>query len=98
MRARLRLCSSARTGEGGARLLKLSRERSKREEAAIQPEDPRDEERPVDVALGDDGALLAKPTLTCTLAADHRVVDGAVGAQWLAALKGLVENPTTLLL
>jgi len=51
-----------------------------------------------DVALGDDGALLAKPTLTCTLAADHRVVDGAVGAQWLAALKGLVENPTTLLL
>ncbi|KAH8098535.1 dihydrolipoyllysine-residue acetyltransferase [Aureococcus anophagefferens] len=51
-----------------------------------------------DVALGDDGALIAKPTLTCTLAADHRVVDGAVGAQWLAALKGLVENPTTLLL
>jgi pyruvate dehydrogenase E2 component (dihydrolipoamide acetyltransferase) len=33
-------------------------------------------------------------TLTC----DHRVVDGAVGAQWLAAFKGFCEAPTTMLL
>jgi pyruvate dehydrogenase E2 component (dihydrolipoamide acetyltransferase) len=36
--------------------------------------------------------------LTATLSCDHRVVDGAVGAQWLAAFKGHIENPVTLLL
>jgi len=36
--------------------------------------------------------------LTATLSCDHRVVDGAVGAQWLAAFKSHVENPSTLLL
>jgi pyruvate dehydrogenase E2 component (dihydrolipoamide acetyltransferase) len=35
---------------------------------------------------------------TATLSCDHRVVDGAVGAQWLAAFKAHVENPMTLLL
>ena len=35
---------------------------------------------------------------TATASFDHRVVDGAVGAQWLAAFKSHVENPTTLLL
>jgi pyruvate dehydrogenase E2 component (dihydrolipoamide acetyltransferase) len=36
--------------------------------------------------------------LTCTLSCDHRVVDGAVGAQWLQAFKGYLENPATMLL
>lgn len=36
--------------------------------------------------------------LTATMSFDHRVVDGAVGAQWLAAFKSHVENPVTLLL
>jgi len=36
--------------------------------------------------------------MTATLSCDHRVVDGAVGAQWLAAFKAHVENPSTLLL
>ena len=31
--------------------------------------------------------------MQATLACDHRVVDGAVGGQWLAAFKSLVENP-----
>jgi pyruvate dehydrogenase E2 component (dihydrolipoamide acetyltransferase) len=35
---------------------------------------------------------------TATLSCDHRVVDGAVGAQWLSAFKSHVENPETLLL
>ena len=38
------------------------------------------------------------PCATVTLACDHRVIDGAVGAQWLAAFKGLVESPLTMLL
>lgn len=36
--------------------------------------------------------------MTVTLSCDHRVVDGAVGAQWLSAFKAHIENPTTLLL
>lgn len=36
--------------------------------------------------------------MTATLSCDHRVVDGAVGAQWLSAFKAYVENPSTLLL
>lgn len=38
------------------------------------------------------------PLMVATLSCDHRVVDGAVGAQWLAAFKALIENPTTMLL
>jgi pyruvate dehydrogenase E2 component (dihydrolipoamide acetyltransferase) len=37
-------------------------------------------------------------TLTVTLSCDHRVVDGAVGAQYLNALKSLLESPALLLL
>ena len=36
--------------------------------------------------------------MTATLSCDHRVVDGAVGAQWLSAFKSYVESPSTLLL
>jgi pyruvate dehydrogenase E2 component (dihydrolipoamide acetyltransferase) len=36
--------------------------------------------------------------MTATLSCDHRVVDGAVGAQWLSAFKSHLENPSTLLL
>jgi len=36
--------------------------------------------------------------MTCTLSCDHRVVDGAVGAQFLAAFKRLIEDPLTMLL
>lgn len=38
------------------------------------------------------------PGVTVTLSCDHRVIDGAVGAQWLSAFKSLVEDPVTLLL
>jgi len=38
------------------------------------------------------------PLMVATLSCDHRVVDGAVGAQWLAAFKTIIENPTTMLL
>jgi pyruvate dehydrogenase E2 component (dihydrolipoamide acetyltransferase) len=48
-------------------------------------------------AEGEDNWQVA-PMVTVTLSCDHRVVDGAVGAQWLSALKTLVENPNTMLL
>lgn len=43
------------------------------------------------------GQIVIGQTLTLTLSADHRVVDGAVGAQFLAALKGVLESPALLL-
>ncbi|XP_046672330.1 dihydrolipoyllysine-residue acetyltransferase component of pyruvate dehydrogenase complex, mitochondrial [Homalodisca vitripennis] len=36
--------------------------------------------------------------MAVTLSCDHRVVDGAVGAQWLAAFRSLLEQPETMLL
>ena len=52
------------------------------------------EQRPVVI----DGALSVATMMTVTLSCDHRAVDGAVGAEWLQAFKGFVENPVTMLL
>jgi pyruvate dehydrogenase E2 component (dihydrolipoamide acetyltransferase) len=43
------------------------------------------------------GQIVAGQTLTMTLSCDHRVFDGAVGAQYLGALKQLLESPALLL-
>jgi pyruvate dehydrogenase E2 component (dihydrolipoamide acetyltransferase) len=51
------------------------------------------EERPI-VA---DGQIRIATVMTCTLSADHRVVDGATGAQFLAAFKSYIEEPLNLL-
>jgi pyruvate dehydrogenase E2 component (dihydrolipoamide acetyltransferase) len=45
-----------------------------------------------------DGALAVATVMTCTLSVDHRVVDGALGAEWLAAFKAIVEEPLSLML
>ncbi len=43
------------------------------------------------------GAIAAGQTMVLTLSCDHRVVDGALGAQFLGALKELLEKPALLL-
>ncbi len=45
-----------------------------------------------------DGALAVATVMSCTLSVDHRVVDGAVGAEFLAAFKTLIECPAAMLL
>ncbi len=45
-----------------------------------------------------DDALAIATVMTCTMAVDHRVVDGALGAQWLREFKRIVEDPLSLLL
>ena len=45
----------------------------------------------------EDGGIKFISQLTVTLSCDHRVVDGALGAQLLAAFKGFVEKPVTAL-
>ena len=49
-------------------------------------------------AVVKDGGLAVATVMSCTLSCDHRAVDGAVGAQFLAAFKKLVEDPLTMLL
>jgi len=44
-----------------------------------------------------DGALAVATVMTVTLTCDHRVVDGAIGARWLAAFKAMIEDPITMI-
>ena len=44
-----------------------------------------------------DGEMAVATVMTCTLTCDHRVIDGALGAQWLQAFKGFVERPLSML-
>jgi pyruvate dehydrogenase E2 component (dihydrolipoamide acetyltransferase) len=54
------------------------------------------EKRVVPTAAG--GGFEEGTFMTVTLSCDHRVVDGAVGAQWLQAFKGYIEDPASMLL
>jgi pyruvate dehydrogenase E2 component (dihydrolipoamide acetyltransferase) len=50
-----------------------------------------------DVPVVSDGAVVAGKRLGMTLSCDHRVVDGAVGAAFLAELRRLIEHPLRVL-
>jgi pyruvate dehydrogenase E2 component (dihydrolipoamide acetyltransferase) len=51
------------------------------------------EETPVVV----DGEVRVRPRMRVTMSCDHRVIDGATGAQFLATLKEMLEEPATIL-
>ncbi|MDI9889709.1 2-oxo acid dehydrogenase subunit E2 [Microbacterium sp. IEGM 1404] len=51
--------------------------------------------RPV---VEEDGSLAVATVMSVTLSADHRVLDGALAAQWLAAFVARIENPLQILL
>ena len=44
-----------------------------------------------------DGALAVATVMSVTLSADHRIVDGALGAKWLQTFKDIIENPVLML-
>lgn len=52
------------------------------------------EKRPV---IKDDNSIEVATIMSCTLSCDHRVVDGALGAELLDAFKGFIEEPVTML-
>ena len=52
------------------------------------------EKRPVVI----DDKISVATIMTVTLSCDHRVVDGAVGAEFLSEFKNLIENPSLMLL
>jgi pyruvate dehydrogenase E2 component (dihydrolipoamide acetyltransferase) len=43
------------------------------------------------------GELAIATVMSVTLTCDHRVVDGAIGARWLAAFKTMIENPIAMI-
>jgi pyruvate dehydrogenase E2 component (dihydrolipoamide acetyltransferase) len=49
-------------------------------------------ERPV----AHEGAVAIRRRMRITMSCDHRVIDGATGAQFLKTLKGMLENPLAL--
>ena len=44
-----------------------------------------------------DGQVVSRTLMTVTLTCDHRVIDGAIGARWLAAFRALIEEPITMI-
>ncbi len=52
------------------------------------------EETPVAV----DGEVVVRPRMRITMSCDHRVIDGAQGSRFLQTLKGMLEEPTAILL
>ncbi len=45
-----------------------------------------------------DGQLAVATVMTCTISVDHRVIDGALAAEWLQAFRALVQDPLGLML
>ena len=45
-----------------------------------------------------DGELAVATVMRCTLSVDHRAVDGALAARWLAAFTTKIENPVSILI
>ncbi len=43
------------------------------------------------------GQVVVRKIMTTTLSGDHRIIDGALGAEYLRELKGLLEHPMRLL-
>jgi len=51
-----------------------------------------------DVPVVKNGAVVPGKRMTVTLSCDHRIVDGATGARFLATVKEFLEEPTAMLL
>ncbi|NMA85790.1 MAG: 2-oxo acid dehydrogenase subunit E2 [Tissierellia bacterium] len=54
--------------------------------------------RMVDKPVVIDGEIVIRPMMNLSLTADHRLVDGAMAAKFLARIKEIIENPYLLLM
>jgi pyruvate dehydrogenase E2 component (dihydrolipoamide acetyltransferase) len=52
----------------------------------------------VDTPVAQGGQVVVGKRMTVTMSCDHRVIDGALGAKWLAAFVDLIEHPEALAL
>jgi pyruvate dehydrogenase E2 component (dihydrolipoamide acetyltransferase) len=51
----------------------------------------------VETPVAVDGQVVIRPRMRITMSCDHRVIDGAQGSRFLATLKGMLEEPTAIL-
>jgi pyruvate dehydrogenase E2 component (dihydrolipoamide acetyltransferase) len=54
--------------------------------------------RIVQKPVAENGQVVLRRRMRLTMSCDHRVIDGATGAQFLQTLKGMLENPLALVL
>lgn len=47
--------------------------------------------------VSDGGVFKETNSMHCTLSCDHRVIDGAMGAEWLSAFRKNIEKPLSML-
>ncbi len=47
--------------------------------------------------VSEDGSIVAGQVMSCTLSVDHRAIDGALAATWLAAFRHNLESPYLML-
>jgi pyruvate dehydrogenase E2 component (dihydrolipoamide acetyltransferase) len=52
----------------------------------------------LDTPVVEDGKVVPGKTMNISLSADHRVVDGLLGAQFIRTLQHYLENPACLLM
>ena len=52
----------------------------------------------IDTPVGRNGSVKLRPLMNITASFDHRMIDGGVGALFMAELKRLVEHPVSVLL
>jgi pyruvate dehydrogenase E2 component (dihydrolipoamide acetyltransferase) len=45
-----------------------------------------------------DGEVVVRSRMRITMSCDHRVIDGAAGSRFLATLRGMIEEPTAIVL
>ena len=51
-----------------------------------------------EVPVVESGQVVVRSRMKMTMSCDHRVIDGALGAAFLATLKGMLEEPTAILI
>ena len=52
----------------------------------------------IEMPVVENGQVVVRTVMTCTLSVDHRAVDGAVGAEYLQIFKKYIENPVSMLI
>jgi pyruvate dehydrogenase E2 component (dihydrolipoamide acetyltransferase) len=51
----------------------------------------------VEKVVARNGEMVIRPVMNLTLSIDHRVLDGALGAQFLQTVKNYIEDPVNLI-
>jgi pyruvate dehydrogenase E2 component (dihydrolipoamide acetyltransferase) len=51
-----------------------------------------------EIPVVEDGQVVVRPRMRITMSCDHRVIDGATGAGFMATLRSMLEEPTAILI